>query len=337
MKILVTGGSGYIGSHTVLQLLQAGHEVFILDDLSNSSPKAITRVSYISGRKPILKVGDVRDRKLLDEILGSERFDAVMHFAGRKSISESITLPLEYYDNNVHGSQVLLQAMASAGVFNLIFSSSATVYGQIGSSPISETAALGRPTNAYGRTKLIVEDMMHDAAGSDPRWSIGILRYFNPIGAHSSGLIGEVPNGTPQNLVPYMSKVAMGKMEQLIIFGDDYCTHDGTGVRDYIHVDDLSEGHLKALNFLKSNTGVHTWNLGTGQGFSVLEMVKEFENILGESLPYRFAARRPGDVAICYANATKAELDLNWKASRSLTEMLSDFWRWQITNPDGYN
>lgn len=337
MKILVTGGSGYIGSHTVLQLLQVGHEVFILDDLSNSSSKAVTRVSHISGRKPVFKVGDVRDRKLLDKILGSERFDAVIHFAGRKSISESVALPLEYYENNVHGSQVLLQAMASAGVFNLIFSSSATVYGQIGSSPISETAALGRPTNAYGRTKLIVEDMMHDAAGSDPRWAIGILRYFNPIGAHSSGLIGEVSNGTPQNLVPYMSKVAMGKMEHLIIFGDDYCTHDGTGVRDYIHVDDLSAGHLKALNFLKSNTGVHTWNLGTGQGFSVLDMVKEFENVIGESLPYRFAARRPGDVAICYANPTKAELDLNWKASRSLTEMLSDFWKWQITNPDGYN
>ena len=308
----------------------------MLDNLSNSSRESIKRVSFIAGNNPIFIVGDVRDRNLLDHLFGSERFDAVIHFAGRKSLSESVTSPLEYYDSNVYGSQVLMQAMASAGVFNLIFSSSATVYGQNGSSPLSETAALGRPTNAYGRTKLIVEDMMHDAAVSDPRWAIGILRYFNPIGAHSSGLIGEFANGTPHNLIPYMSMVAMGKLEQLVIFGDDYCTHDGTGIRDYIHVVDLSDGHLKALNYLKNNKGVNIWNLGTGQGFSVLDLVKEFENVIGESLPHRFAARRPGDIATCYANPNKAELELNWKATRSLAEMLSDFWKWQTMNPDGY-
>jgi UDP-glucose 4-epimerase len=334
--ILVTGAAGYIGSHTTLALLQARHEVVVLDNLCNSSAESLKRVAQLAGRAAVFVQGDIRDSAVLDRLFAEHSVDAVMHFAGLKAVGESVAQPLRYYDNNVHGSQVLLQACADAGVFNLVFSSSATVYGEPAQMPISEACPVGQPTNPYGRSKLMVEDMLRDVAASDPRWRIAILRYFNPVGAHESGLIGEDPNGVPNNLLPYIAQVAVGKLPDLAVFGNDYPTPDGTGVRDYIHVVDLAEGHLRALEALQTRTGAHVWNLGTGKGYSVLDMVRAFEAASGKSVPYRVAPRRPGDIATCYADPTKAERDLGWKARRGLDEMMRDAWRWQSMNPDGY-
>lgn len=334
--ILVTGGAGYIGSHTALALLQAGHAVVVLDNLCNSSAESLKWVAQLAGRAPAFVEGDIRDRAALDRLFAEHSVDAVLHFAGLKAVGESVAQPLRYYDNNVHGSQVLLQACADEGVFNVVFSSSATVYGEPAQMPISEACPVGQPTNPYGRSKLMVEDMLRDLAASDPRWRIAILRYFNPVGAHDSGLIGEDPNGIPNNLLPYITQVAVGKLPELAVFGDDYSTHDGTGVRDYIHVVDLAEGHLKALEALETRTGAHVWNLGTGQGYSVLEMIRAFEAASVKSIPYRIAPRRPGDIATCYADPTKAERELGWRAHRGLDQMMQDAWRWQSMNPNGF-
>ncbi len=304
--ILLTGGAGYIGSHTAIALLQSGLDVVILDNLSNSSAESLFRVAKIAGRSATFIQGDIRDRVLLDFLFAEHAIDAVLHFAGLKAVGESVTQPLRYYDNNVHGSQVLLQAMADAGVFSFVFSSSATVYGDPPQMPISETCPVGEPTNPYGRSKLMVEDMLRDLAASDHRWRIAILRYFNPVGAHESGLIGEDPNGIPNNLLPYIAQVAVGKLPELAEFGNDYPTHDGTGVRDYIHVVDLAEGQLRALDALDTRTCAHVWNLGTGQGYSVLDMVHAFEAASGKPVPYRISPRRPGDIATCYSDPSKA-------------------------------
>ena len=334
--ILVTGGAGYIGSHTTLALLQAGHDVVVLDNLCNSSAESLKGVAQLARREPVFIECDIRDRARLARLFAEHSVDAVLHFAGLKAVGESVAQPLRYYDNNVHGSQVLLQACADAGVFNFVFSSSATVYGEPAQMPISEACPVGQPTNPYGRSKLMVEDMLRDVAASDPRWRIAILRYFNPVGAHESGLIGEDPNGIPNNLLPYIAQVAVGKLPELAVFGNDYPTPDGTGVRDYIHVVDLAEGHLRALEALQTRTGAHVWNLGTGQGYSVMEMLRAFEAASGKPVPYRIAPRRPGDIATCYANPAKAERELGWKARRGLVEMMRDAWRWQSMNPDGY-
>ncbi|WP_256578967.1 UDP-glucose 4-epimerase GalE [Pseudomonas sp. VI4.1] len=335
-KILVTGGAGYIGSHTTLALLQAGYEVVVLDNLCNSSRESLLRVEKICGKEPVFVQGDIRDRELLDDIFSRHRISAVLHFAGLKAVGESICKPLCYYDNNVKGSVTLCQAMAAAGVFRLVFSSSATVYGEPTQMPINEDFQTGVPTNPYGRSKLMVEELLKDLANSDSRWSIALLRYFNPVGAHDSGLIGEDPNGIPNNLLPYVSQVAIGKLPQLAVFGADYPTPDGTGIRDYIHVVDLAEGHLKALQAITQKNGVNTWNLGTGTGYSVLEMIRAFEKASEKPVPFEIVDRRPGDIAECWADPRKAELELGWKTERGLQEMMADTWRWQLLNPQGY-
>ena len=311
-------------------------QVVVLDNLCNSSIESLHRVAELTGRAPVFVQGDVRDRALLDSLFAEHAVQSVLHFAGLKAVGESVQQPLRYYDNNMHGSQVLLEAMSHAGVFGLVFSSSATVYGDPAQMPIAETCQVGQPTNPYGRSKLMVEDMLCDLAAADPRWRIAILRYFNPVGAHESGRIGEDPNGIPNNLLPYIAQVAVGKLPELSVFGNDYPTADGTGVRDYIHVVDLAEGHLRALEALQTRTGAHVWNLGTGQGYSVLEMLQAFEAASGRPVPYRVAPRRPGDIATCYADPTKAEKELGWKAKRGLTQMMQDAWRWQMQNPNGY-
>jgi len=337
MSILVTGGAGYIGSHTCLALLLGGFAVVVLDNLCNSSVESLARVAILAGREPLWVQGDVRDQALLDKVFSSHSVSAVLHFAGLKAVGESVSEPLRYYDNNVHGSQVLLQAMHHAGVFKLVFSSSATVYGEQSRMPISEECSVGQPANPYGRSKLMVEDMLRDVAASDPRWRMAILRYFNPVGAHDSGHIGEDPSGIPNNLLPFITQVAVGKLPELAVYGSDYPTHDGTGVRDYIHVQDLAEGHLCALDALQTRTGAHVWNLGTGQGYSVLDMVRFFEAASDRTVPYRIAPHRQGDIAICYADPLKAELELGWKAQRGLAEIMRDAWRWQMQNPNGYS
>ncbi|WP_070887358.1 UDP-glucose 4-epimerase GalE [Pseudomonas sp. D1-3] len=334
--ILVTGGAGYIGSHAVLALLETGHEVLVLDNLCNSSRLSLDRVALLTGRQPRFIEGDVRDGALLDELFQRWPITAVMHFAGLKAVGESVREPLRYYETNVAGSITLCQAMARAGIFRLVFSSSATVYGESVSMPIREDCPTGIPTNPYGQSKLMAENVLKALADSDPRWSIALLRYFNPIGAHESGLIGEDPNGTPNNLLPYMLQVAVRRQPQLSIYGGDYATHDGTGVRDYIHVMDLAQGHICALERLGRSAGVSVWNLGTGQGYSVLEMVRAFEQITGRALPYRIVARRPGDIAQCWADPSKARVELQWNAERDLHAMLADAWRWQLSNPQGY-
>lgn len=334
--VFVIGGAGYIGSHTALLLLRAGFNVVVLDNLCNSSAESLSRVAKIAGRSPTFVQGDIRDKALMQRIFAEHSIQSVLHFAGLKAVGESVSQPLRYYDNNVHGSQVLLQAMAEAGVFNFVFSSSATVYGEPAHMPISEACPVGRPTNPYGRSKLMVEDMLCDLAASDPRWRIAILRYFNPVGAHESGLIGEDPNGIPNNLLPYIAQVAVGKLSELAVFGNDYPTSDGTGVRDYIHVMDLAEGHLRALEALQTRAGTHVWNLGTGQGYSVLEMVRAFEAASGRPVPYRIVPRRPGDIATCYSDPSKAQRELGWAAKRDLPQMMQDAWRWQAMNPAGY-
>ena len=336
-SILVTGGAGYIGSHTVLALLEAGHEVIVIDNLVNSSLESLRRVERICGKAPSFIEGDIRDRGQLDSIFARYSISAVLHFAGLKSVGESVQQPLAYYENNVSGSVVLFQAMAAAGVFNLVFSSSATVYGEPKQMPINEACPTGIPTNPYGRSKLMVEEILRDLTLSEQRWSIALLRYFNPVGAHSSGLIGEDPNGIPNNLLPYISQVAVGKLQQLSVYGNDYPTVDGTGVRDYIHVVDLADGHLKALNVITKSQGVHIWNLGTGQGYSVLQMIKAFEQAAGVAVPYKIVERRSGDIAECWADPSKAAQELGWTALHSLKDMMQDTWRWQQSNPDGFN
>lgn len=334
--ILVTGGAGYIGSHAVLELLLAGHEVLVLDNLCNSSKVALDRVEALSGRKVQFVKGDVRNRSLLNALFASYPVTAVLHFAGLKAVGESVREPLRYYETNVSGSIALCQAMAEAGIFRLVFSSSATVYGDSPRMPITEKCPTGVPTNPYGQSKLMAENVLKGLAESDPRWSIALLRYFNPIGAHESGLIGEDPNGIPNNLLPYMLQVAVGRRKQLSVYGADYPTPDGTGVRDYIHVVDLAKGHLRALERLEMVRGVSIWNLGTGRGYSVRQMVTAFEEVIGRPLPHVFKARRPGDIAQCWSDPTKAREELGWQAERDLLTMLTDAWRWQSGNPQGY-
>jgi UDP-glucose 4-epimerase len=336
MSILVTGGAGYIGSHTVLELLEAGKEVIVIDNLCNSSRESLARVAEITGKQAAFYRGDILDKNFLDTVFAQHKIDSVIHFAGLKAVGESVAKPVSYYQNNVQGTLTLLDAMADAGVFNLVFSSSATVYGDPAALPIREDFPVGGTTNPYGTSKLMVEMVLQDVAKSDPRWSFAILRYFNPVGAHISGLIGEDPNGIPNNLLPYIAQVAVGKLPALSVFGDDYETKDGTGVRDYIHVVDLALGHLQALTKIESNRGVFIYNLGTGNGYSVLEMIKAFEMASGRSITYKISPRREGDIAACYAAPEKALAELNWQAQRGLVEMMQDTWRWQSNNPNGY-
>jgi len=335
MTILVTGGAGYIGSHTCVELLAAGHDLLVLDNLCNSSPEALRRVEQICAKAVTLIEGDIRDRVLLDRLFTEHAIDAVIHFAGLKAVGESCQQPLRYYQNNVAGTVTLCEAMAAAGCKTLVFSSSATVYGDPASVPIRESFPTAA-TNPYGRSKLIIEEILADLYAADPSWNIARLRYFNPVGAHASGLIGEDPNGIPNNLLPYIAQVAIGRLAELSVFGGDYATADGTGVRDYIHVVDLAQGHLKALQTLQRDGGLVTCNLGTGQGYSVLEMIRAFEAASGRGVPYRIVARRPGDIAACYADPAYAAEKLGWSAQRSLADMMVDTWRWQSQNPQGY-
>ena len=335
MHVLVTGGAGYIGSHTCLELLQAGHVVTVVDNLANSKRESLRRVEDLAGASLEFHQVDLLDRAGLDAVFAARPVDAVIHFAGLKAVGESVAIPLRYYHNNITGTLMLCEAMAAHGVKTLAFSSSATVYGDPERVPIDEGAAL-RATNPYGRTKLMIEEILRDLHVSDAAWRIAILRYFNPVGAHESGRIGEDPNGIPNNLLPFIAQVAVGKLPELRIFGEDYPTHDGTGVRDYIHVVDLAQGHLRALEKLASGPGVVTYNLGTGRGYSVREVLAAFERACGGTLPYRVVARRPGDVAACYADPALANRELGWSAARDIDQMCADAWRWQSANPDGY-
>lgn len=334
--ILVTGGAGYIGSHTIVELLGRGESLLVLDNLCNSSLKVLDRIETISGQRPLFVQADIRDKAALRSVFRDHPIDSVIHFAGLKAVGESVEQPLAYYDNNVTGSINLFQVMAEFAVKRLVFSSSATVYGDPHTVPIAEDFPLSA-TNPYGRSKLMVEDILRDLGRSAPDWRIAILRYFNPVGAHASGLIGESPNGVPNNLMPFVSQVAVGQRAELSVFGNDYPTPDGTGVRDYIHVVDLAQGHLAALDALARSTGVLTVNLGTGQGYSVLDMVRAFERASGKKVPYRIVGRRPGDIAACYANPAQAETLLDWRAKLGIDDMCVDTWRWQEANPDGLN
>ncbi len=337
MAILVTGGSGYIGSHTVVELTNAGYEVVVCDNLSNSSEKSLERVAQITGKKVPFYKADIRDRDAMNAIFDKEDISAVIHFAGLKAVGESVSKPMEYYDNNINGTLVLVDVMAKHGVKNLIFSSSATVYGSPAFIPITEECPKGQCTNPYGWTKSMLEQILSDIQFADKEWNVILLRYFNPIGAHKSGLIGENPNGIPNNLMPYVTQVAIGKRPELGVFGDDYDTPDGTGVRDYIHVVDLAQGHVKALKKIEEKAGLKIYNLGTGNGYSVLDIVKNFEAATGVKIPYSIKPRRPGDIATCYANADLAEKELGWKAQNGILEMCEDAWRWQKNNPNGYD
>jgi UDP-glucose 4-epimerase len=335
MNLLVTGGAGYIGSHTCLELLKAGHNVVVIDNFSNSKPIVFDRIERICGRRPIVYEADICNVETVSEILTSQKIESVIHFAGLKAVSESVEQPMRYYINNVEGSLALFKAMQIAGVRSLVFSSSATVYGNPQYVPISEDFTLSA-TNPYGRSKLMIEEILRDLVISDTSWHIAILRYFNPVGAHESGLIGEDPKGIPNNLMPYLSQVAVGRRKELQVFGGDYPTQDGTGVRDYIHVVDLAHGHIAALDWLSRQCGLRTFNLGTGQGKSVLEVVHSFESASGKSIPYRIIERRVGDVAECYADTTRVERELGWKAKLSIEAMCRDSWNWQLKNPNGY-
>ncbi|MDO1509871.1 MULTISPECIES: UDP-glucose 4-epimerase GalE [unclassified Neisseria] len=336
MTILITGGTGFIGSHTVISLIRANYDLVILDNLCNSSIQVLSRLTKITGKQIPFYQGDIRDRTILREIFSKHSIQTVMHFAGLKSVGESNQQPIKYYDNNVVGSLILAEEMAAAGVFNIVFSSSATVYGNPIHTPITENMPTGGTTNPYGTSKYMVERMLSDIQKSDPRWSVILLRYFNPVGAHESGLIGEHPNGIPNNLLPYVCQVASGKLPYLSVFGNDYPTHDGTGIRDYIHVMDLAEGHLKAMQAKSGHSGVHTYNLGTGKGYSVLDMVQAFETVSGLPVPYEIKPRREGDIAICFADPSHTENQIGWKAERNLNDMMADAWRWQNQNPNGY-
>lgn len=336
MKILLTGGAGYIGTHVLLCCIEAGYDVVLLDNFSNSSPEAIARVQSICRGVAQTYEGDIRDEKLLAKIFAEHTFEAVLHFAGLKAVGESVINPLAYYDVNVNGTLSLTRAMVAAGVYKLVFSSTASVYGDQAQMPLTEASKVGEPASPYGRSKLMVEQILSDLCTSNSNWSVGVLRYFNPAGAHSSGLIGEDPNGVPANLIPFAMQVAVGRRPSLSIYGDDYPTHDGTGVRDYIHVVDLAMGHLAALNYLHKHQGYNIWNLGTGRGHSVLEVVKNIEQIIGKPLNYTVEPRREGDTAQCWADPTKAKSELGWSATHSLDKMLTDQWRWQSQNPFGY-
>ena len=334
--ILVTGGAGYIGTHTVIQLLEAGHEVIVLDNLSNSSREALNRVEAMTGKEVTFYLGDILDRALLEQIFLTHTIDAVIHFAGLKAVGESVKEPLRYYENNVVGTTVLLEVMQAFDVKRIVFSSSATVYGMPERTPIDESFPLSA-TNPYGRSKLMIEDILRDVAVADSDWSIALLRYFNPIGAHPSGQIGEDPFDVPNNLMPYITQVAVGKLTELSVFGDDYDTPDGTGVRDYIHVVDLASGHLQALDYVMDQTGVEAFNLGTGTGYSVLDLVRAFEQESGKTIPYNVTDRRPGDIATCFADPTKSKQMLGFEAKHDIRDMCRDAWNWQSNNPNGYN
>ncbi|SET98637.1 UDP-glucose 4-epimerase GalE [Lacrimispora sphenoides] len=337
MRILVTGGAGYIGSHTCIELLEQGHEVVVVDNLCNSSRVSLERVEGITGKTVTFYEADLLDRAALDEIFDNEKIDAVIHFAGLKAVGESVAKPLEYYHNNITGTLILCDVMREHKVKNIIFSSSATVYGDPAFVPITEECPKGAITNPYGQTKGMLEQILTDLHTADPEWSVIILRYFNPVGAHKSGLIGEDPAGIPNNLTPYITQVAVGKLKEVGVFGNDYDTPDGTGVRDYIHVVDLALGHVKALEKMASSEPlVRIYNLGTGQGFSVLQMIEAFSKACGKNIPYSIKPRRPGDIAECYADAALAKKELGWEAKRGIDEMCEDSWRWQSGNPDGY-
>ncbi len=333
--VLVTGGAGYIGSHTCVELSEAGYDFVVYDNLSNSSQEALKRVEKIIGKAIKFVKGDIRDREKLQETFDTYKIDSVIHFAGLKAVGESVEKPLKYYDNNICGTVALCEVMEANNCKNIVFSSSATVYGDPHTTPIKEDFPLSA-TNPYGRSKLFIEEILRDLNVADSSWRVILLRYFNPVGAHKSGTIGEDPNGIPNNLMPFISQVAVGKREELSVFGDDYDTHDGTGVRDYIHVVDLAKGHVKALDKMKKMQGVLTVNLGTGKGYSVLDMVRAFEKASGKKVPYKIAPRRPGDIAKCYADPSYAKKVLGWKATRGVDEMCEDSWRWQSNNPDGY-
>ncbi|WP_066291433.1 UDP-glucose 4-epimerase GalE [Bacillus sp. FJAT-29937] len=335
MKILVTGGAGYIGTHTCVELLQAGYEVVVADNFSNSKPAALRKVREVTGKDFITYEIDIKDQASLTTIFSEQDIEAVIHFAGLKAVGESVEVPLRYYQNNISGTINLCEVMEQFNVKKLVFSSSATVYGLLERVPFCENDPL-QATNPYGQTKLICEQMLQDLFISDRAWGIALLRYFNPVGAHGSGIIGEDPNGIPNNLFPYMSQVAVGKLAELSVFGNDYDTHDGTGVRDYIHVVDLASGHLKALERILHRTGVHTYNLGTGKGYSVLEMIRAFENASSREIPYKIVKRRAGDIAVSYADPTKAKRELRWSTERDIDDMCKDTWQWQVKNPNGF-
>lgn len=336
MAILVTGGAGYIGSHTCVELLQAGYDVVVLDNLSNASEKSLERVKAITGKEVTFYKGDILDRDILNQIMDKEQIDSCIHFAGLKAVGESVEKPWEYYNNNIAGTLTLVDVMRQHGIKNIIFSSSATVYGNPAQIPITEECPKGQCTNPYGWTKSMLEQILTDIQKADPEWNVVLLRYFNPIGAHKSGLIGENPNGIPNNLMPYITQVAVGKLKELGVFGNDYDTPDGTGVRDYIHVVDLAKGHVKAVKKLEDNSGLSIYNLGTGKGYSVLDIVKNFEAATGIKIPYSIKPRRAGDVATCYSDATKAKKELGWEAEYDIKDMCADSWNFQQKNPNGY-
>ena len=336
MAILVTGGAGYIGSHTVVELLNANKEVVVLDNLCNSSPKSLERVKEITGKDVKFYEGDILDRALLQKIFAENEINSVIHFAGLKAVGESVQKPTEYYMNNVAGTLVLIQEMKKAGVWNFVFSSSATVYGDPKIIPITEDCKVGGTTNPYGTSKYMVEQILTDVAKAEPQFSMTILRYFNPVGAHASGLIGEDPNGIPNNLLPYVTQVAVGKLKEVQVFGNDYPTVDGTGIRDYIHVVDLAKGHVAALSKFEGDAGLNIYNLGTGKGYSVLEIIQNMEKAAGKPIPYKIVDRRPGDIATCYADSTKAKEELGWEAQFDITRMCQDAWHWQSKHPNGF-
>ncbi len=336
MKILVTGGAGYIGSHTCVELLNKGYEVVIVDNFCNSSPESVKRVEKITGKKVVVYEADVRDKNALERIFSANKIDWVIHFAGLKAVGESCDMPVQYYDNNLYGTLVLLQVMRASGCKKIVFSSSATVYGDPEVLPLTEQCKTGGTTNPYGTSKYFQEIMLEDVYKSDNEWTVVLLRYFNPVGAHESGIIGEDPKGIPNNLTPYIAKVAVGELKEVGVFGNDYPTSDGTGVRDYIHVVDLAKGHVAAIDKIV-NSGVYTYNLGTGVGYSVLDVIHAFEKACGHKLPYVIKPRRAGDIAACYADASKAKKELGWEAKLGIDEMCSSAWKWQTQNPKGYN
>ncbi|MBL4285107.1 UDP-glucose 4-epimerase GalE [Vibrio fluvialis] len=337
MDVLITGGMGYIGSHTCVQMIAAGMTPIMVDNLCNAKAEVLNRIEALTGGRPAFYQGDIRDEAFLDAVFAKHDVQAVIHFAGLKAVGESVSKPIEYYDNNVNGTLVLVRSMRKAGVKSLVFSSSATVYGDPQIVPITETSPTGATTNPYGRSKYMVEQCLADLVVAEPEWSITLLRYFNPVGAHPSGTMGEDPQGIPNNLMPFIAQVAVGRREKLAVFGNDYATPDGTGVRDYIHVMDLADGHIAALQAVGTQAGLHIYNLGTGKGSSVLDMVNAFSQACGKAVPYEICPRRPGDIAECWASTEKAQRELGWQAKLSLADMTADTWRWQSNNPQGYD
>ncbi|WP_158147208.1 UDP-glucose 4-epimerase GalE [Vibrio fluvialis] len=337
MDVLITGGMGYIGSHTCVQMIAAGMTPIMVDNLCNAKAEVLNRIEALTGVRPAFYLGDIRDEAFLDSVFAKHDVQAVIHFAGLKAVGESVSKPIEYYDNNVNGTLVLVRSMRNAGVKSLVFSSSATVYGDPQTVPITETSPTGATTNPYGRSKYMVEQCLSDLVIAEPEWSITLLRYFNPVGAHPSGTMGEDPQGIPNNLMPFIAQVAVGRREKLAVFGNDYATPDGTGVRDYIHVMDLADGHIAALQVVGTQAGLHIYNLGTGKGSSVLDMVNAFSQACGKAVPYEICPRRPGDIAECWASTEKAQRELGWQAKLSLADMTADTWRWQSNNPQGYD